>query len=245
MSYQYTATVSKASRNYTTAAITARFFRGDNAPMAYSDNIKRLRQAAKLTQAQLAEKVNVEQPTVQRWESGKRKPSIDDLEGVAGALGVSLSELVAINNLRPLGPQLYVKGAVAAGNWLEAYEWEPDAWQAFTGRADITAKLEHRFGLRVVGDSMDQIYPDGTIVECVSAFGHIELSPGKKVVLVRKRADLTVEATVKEYVEIDGKPWFVPRSSNPMHSAIDPSADDDSIIETRIAAIVVASVRPE
>lgn len=226
-------------------AVPDGFFRGDNAPMAYSDNIKRLRKAAKLTQAGLAERVNVEQPTVQRWESGKRKPSIDDLEGVADALGVTLSELVAINNLKPLGPQLYVKGAVAAGEWVDAYEWEQDSWQTFTGRPDVVAKIEHRFGLRVVGDSMDQIYPDGTIVECVSLFGHAEAMHGRKVIVVRKRADLSVEATVKEYVEIEGKPWLLPRSSNPMHRAIDLTAEDDSIIETRIAAIVVASVRPE
>ncbi len=104
---------------------------------------------------------------------------------------------------------------------------------------------KHRFFLRVKGDSMDQVYPDGSLIECVSTFARIEPKPGRNVVILRTRSDQRVEATVKEMVEIDGKMWFVPRSSNPAHQAFSVDAVDPDIEEMRIAAVVVSSVRPE
>ncbi|MEW4469032.1 XRE family transcriptional regulator [Parasphingorhabdus sp. JC815] len=241
----YTDTVCLATAKYTTPAIPDEVIYLDNAAMAYSDNIKRLRKSANFTQSKLAEMLNVEQPTIQRWESGKREPSISDLELIAKTFGVTLSDLFANVPIRALGPTLYVKGAVAAGQWVEAYEWHEDDWQSFTGRADVTADVGHRFGLQVKGDSMDEIYPDGTIVECVSLFGNAEPMPGKKVVVVRRKFDQTIEATVKELVEIDGALWLRPRSSNPVHQSICLQDDNGEIEETRIVAVVVASVRPE
>lgn len=110
----------------------------------------------------------------------------------------------------------------------------------------MNADIAHRFGLKIEGDSMDELYPDGTIVECVSVFGHAEIAPGKRVVVVRQRKDGLFEATVKELAEDDeGKLWAVPKSSNPAHQSISLTDPEDGIIETRIAAVVVASHRPE
>lgn len=47
----------------------------------------------KLTQEQLAEAVNVSKKTVQNWESGKSKPSIDKIEGICTVLGVSYDNI--------------------------------------------------------------------------------------------------------------------------------------------------------
>ncbi len=92
---------------------------------------------------------------------------------------------------------------------------------------------------------MDQIYPDGTYIECVSTFARIEPKPGNKVVVIRRRDDQLVEATVKEMVEIDGKVWFVPRSSNPSHQSFVADEPGPGFEEIRVAAVVVSSVRPE
>lgn len=73
-----------------------------------------------------------------------------------------------------LGPRLFVKGEVAAGVWKEAWEFEADEWEVFTGRADVGAPLQKRFGLRVSGESMNEIYPIGSIVECVQ-YDHGEI----------------------------------------------------------------------
>lgn len=167
---------------------------------------------------------------------------------IAKALDCEISDLLSTEqDVAParLGPRLFVKGAVAAGEWVEAYEWPHADWEEFTGRDNVDALTEHRFGLRVVGDSMDELYPDGTIVECVSVFGRAEIAPGKKVVIVRKRADELIEATVKELVEINGKMWARPKSSNPMHQAFDLNEPGEGIKSIRVAAVVVSSVREE
>lgn len=213
--------------------------------MGYSDNIIRLRKGQKLTQAQLAEMVGVEQPTVQRWESGKREPDFDTLQSLADALGVEPGAFFTDDIAVPTGPKLYVKGAVQAGQWVEAYEWPETEWQTFNGRAGVKAKLEHRFGLRVIGDSMNLKYPHGSIVECISLFGHAEALPGRRVVVVRKRDDLLYEATVKKLVEQDGELWLVPESSNPAFRPIKLNEAEPGILETRIAAIVVRAIIDE
>ena len=57
--------------------------------------IRALREAKGLTQAQLAERLFVSDKTVSKWENGKGYPDITLLESVAGALGVSVAELLS------------------------------------------------------------------------------------------------------------------------------------------------------
>ncbi len=214
-------------------------------PMGYLAHLKRLRKQKGLSQAKLAELVGVEQPTIQRWESGKRDPDLDNLKQLANVLGITPGSLLDGESLVALGPTLFIKGDVAAGVWRAAAEWPESDWQSFTGRNDVSAKPEHRFGLRVLGDSMDQLYPPGTIVECVSTFGQAEAVPGKRVVILRENDSHEFEATVKELVEQDGQMWAVPRSTNPAHRPIKLGESEPGIVETRIIAVVVASIRPE
>jgi DNA-binding XRE family transcriptional regulator len=146
-----------------------------------------------------------------------------------------------------LGPRLYVKGSVAAGVWKEAWEVEPDEWEVFTGRADIAAPTSRRFGLRTVGESMNEIYPPGTILECVAYDNEEPIPSGKRVIAVRTKVDGTVEATVKELVRTDdGVQWLVPRSRNPEFQAFrGDKPDSPDIVSIEIVGIVVASTRPE
>lgn len=213
--------------------------------MRYLGELQALRKKRKLSQQQLADLVGVEQPTIQRWEHGKRLPDLDALHRLAGVLGVSPGALLEGGSIVAAGPTLWIKGEVAAGVWRAAAEWPESDWQTFTGRPDVTAKVEHRFGLLIHGDSMDLLYPHGTIVECVSAFGQAEAAPGKRVVILRKNERQEYEATVKELVEQDGQLWAVPRSTNPAHLPINLMVPEEGIVETRIIAVVVASIRPE
>ena len=146
-----------------------------------------------------------------------------------------------------LGPQLYVVGEVAAGVFKEAWKVPPDEWEAFTGRPDVAVPLQKRFGLKVMGDSMDLLYPPGTILECVEYDGNEPIPAGKRVVVQRMKVDGTVEATVKELqVDKDGVEWLVPRSTNPRHVALrGDSPDSPDIVRVEIFALVVASIRPE
>jgi transcriptional regulator with XRE-family HTH domain len=216
-------------------------------PMGHLLQIKHLRKQRGLTQEALAEAVGADQSTVQRWESGKRTPDLNDMVKLADALQVRPGELFLISNMAPLGPTLRVRGAVAAGVWKEAYEWPEDEWMTFTARADVTAKLEHRFGLRVDGDSMNEVYPHGTIIECVSTMGRVEVASGKRVVVLREDHRGEFEATVKELlIDADGTQWLVPRSTNPaFQTPIRMDTPEPGIVETRIIAVVVGSYRPE
>ena len=56
--------------------------------------IRRLREARGLTQAQLAERIEVSGKTVSKWETGRGLPDISLLSPLASALGVSLLELM-------------------------------------------------------------------------------------------------------------------------------------------------------
>lgn len=215
--------------------------------MGYLDHLAHLRKKRGLSQAKLAELIGVEQPTIQRWETGKREPDLAALDGLANALGVPISSLLDGSALQASGPRLFVKGEVAAGVWKEQPERDPEAWETFNGRPDIEAPIEDRGGMRVVGESMNDLYPNGTIVEYVKLFSADALKSGKRVIVQRERDDGTFEVTVKEYREDDlGRRWLIPRSSSPEFQI--PQRLDEpqaGIVETRILAIVVASVRPE
>ncbi len=176
-----------------------------------------------------------------------RDTKLSTIYRIADSLDVDAADLLAENGheVLPVGPRLYVKGEVAAGEWIEAFEWPEEDWQTLTGRPDISADQKFRFFLRVKGDSMDLIYPDGAFVECVSTMAWGAPMAGKKVVVVRRRDDERLEATVKELVDVDGDLWLAPRSSNPVHQAFRADMPEQGIREVRIVAVVVGCMRPE
>ena len=57
--------------------------------------IKALREKGNLTQKELADRIGVSDKTVSKWETGKGLPDITLLEPLAGALGVSVTELLS------------------------------------------------------------------------------------------------------------------------------------------------------
>lgn len=56
-------------------------------------NIQKLRERAKFTQKNLAEKLGVGQSTVAMWESGAQMPRADKLPEIAKILGCTIDEL--------------------------------------------------------------------------------------------------------------------------------------------------------
>ena len=59
--------------------------------------IRELREKKNLTQAELAEKLNVSDKTVSKWETAKGYPDISLLEPIARVFGVSITELISGN----------------------------------------------------------------------------------------------------------------------------------------------------
>lgn len=61
--------------------------------------ISTLRREKGITQIELAEKINVSDKAISRWENGKNYPDIEMLESLGAELGVSISELIACKRL--------------------------------------------------------------------------------------------------------------------------------------------------
>ena len=64
--------------------------------------IKELREKNHFTQAELAEKLNVSDKTISKWETAKGYPDISLLESIAKVFGISVTELLsgnAVNNV--------------------------------------------------------------------------------------------------------------------------------------------------
>jgi len=59
--------------------------------------IKELREKCRLTQSQLATKLNVSDKTISKWETAKGYPDISLLEPLAKVFGVSITELISGN----------------------------------------------------------------------------------------------------------------------------------------------------
>lgn len=57
--------------------------------------VRRLREARRMTQSQLAEVLQVSSKTVSKWETGRGLPDITLLEPLASALGISVPELLS------------------------------------------------------------------------------------------------------------------------------------------------------
>ena len=57
--------------------------------------IKALREKCHYTQAELAEKLNISDKTVSKWETAKGYPDISLLEPLSKVFGVSIAELLS------------------------------------------------------------------------------------------------------------------------------------------------------
>lgn len=206
------------------------------------------RKRKNITQEVIAERMGVSVPQISRWENGKDGIPSQRLSALSQAYGAPIGELLDEDTdfLAP-GPTLYIKGSVQAGTFLESWEVSEDDWERYTGRADIAVPVRRRFGLRVVGESMNEIYPPGTILDCVARDPYDDIPNGKRVIVQRRRMGDGIETTVKEYFrDADGVEWLVPRSRNPAFQApfrCDQPGDDIEAIE--VIAIVVASIQPE
>lgn len=214
-----------------------------------SVRIRNLRRSMGLNQAEFGRALGVSQGSVSRWEQGSM-PEPPMLAKLAELMGTDVRTLLNadFSEVSASRPRLFVKGAVAAGVWREAVDWPQDEWEPYTGGTHFEAPMDRRFGLKVDGESMNVVYPPGTILDCVSTIGtSAHPRSGQRVIVVRTKITGEVEATVKEYVvDANGAEWLVPRSYNPaFQTPLAVGAPEDGIAETTIMAIVRGSYLPE
>lgn len=68
----------------------------------YQKNGKKVtkRKVDKVKNKEIAEKLNISQPSYQQWESGRRKPTLTTLEMFSDFFGVSIEELLSDGTVR-------------------------------------------------------------------------------------------------------------------------------------------------
>jgi transcriptional regulator with XRE-family HTH domain len=211
--------------------------------------IRNLRTVLGINQTELADRLGVTQASVSRWEKGSM-PEADKLTQLAELAGETVRSFIEgtadSNTSSAVLNRFWVRGTVAAGVFAAAYEWPQEEWKNYSGGTHIDVPEGSRFGLEATGDSMNMVYPSGTILDCVSIDAIGELRSGQRVIVERRNVAGEVEATVKEYVVADdGSEWLVPRSSNPSFQAISANQPGEGISEVRVVAVVVGSYRPE
>lgn len=211
--------------------------------------LREFRDRLGVSQEEIAARTGFSVSQISRWEAGNSNIPSERLPILAEAYECRIADIFEEDDspYEALGPTLYVKGVAQAGQWAEVWQDPPSEWKTFPGRSDVTVPLRDRFGIRVKGDSMNDVYPDGTIVECVAFLGGAEIENGRRVVVQRRRNGTELEVTIKEYYrDKDGIEWLLPRSSNPAFQApIRADQQEPEIDEVQIIGIVVGSYRPE
>ena len=130
--------------------------------------MRKLRKEKKMTQDDLAEKLDVATANVSRYESGKQGIEVDKLPALAEALGVSVPEFFQIaageeSNVCETTEVYKVPliSWVQAGNYADVFLSTLDNIELI----ETTYKpRKHTYALRVVGDSMETKFPEGCVI---------------------------------------------------------------------------------
>ena len=174
----------------------------------YAPNrIKELRKLRGLTQDEVAEGMSGEttKGTIAKLETRRMALSADYILDIARVLSVPPGELLVPGE--PSLREVPVLGAVAAGQWRDAIE-HADEHIAIPATVHGT----NLFALRIAGDSIDRIVPDGGLV--VVNPEDFELRDGRLYVV----ANGSHETTIKQYRM--APPALLPVSNNPEHAPI-------------------------
>ena len=140
--------------------------------MGIAENIRRYREAANMTQEDLAVKVGVVRSTVTQWETGWSQPRMGKIGKLAEVFHVSVSDIVS-NDAPPTtilpGARrmvasepafLPLRGKVHAGDACE-----PDVFDDLVEcPASVASRHPNAYFLRVEGDCMSRIYPEGSLI---------------------------------------------------------------------------------
>jgi SOS-response transcriptional repressor LexA len=215
--------------------------------------------ARKQRKGDLARYLGINNSRITEMIKGERRISAGEAERLGQFFGLAADAVLALIAGRPIATPsisleaVAVLGYVKAGCFQDAQEMEGGPLYHVTVPVDERFARMNRFALEIRGDSMDELYPHGTLIVCVP-LAELERWPvdGERVVVRRRNDQGDVEATVKQMRLADGRAWLVPRSSNPAHQALElpvPDFDDpwrhDTQAEIEIVALVIGSYRPE
>lgn len=183
--------------------------------MVLGDRLRDLRKLYGYTQGQLAYKLGITAGAVAHWESGSRSPSRDQIILLAEVFDVTSDYLIGLTtvpngevktNVTVMQSKIHVYGRIPAGVPFEAIQdlledVEVPSW---------LAEKKGLFGLKVVGDSMNKVIPDGAIA-VLQKTPHLE-NGDIGAVMVNG-----YDATLKKFFRLTDSVVLEPLSFNPDH----------------------------
>lgn len=184
----------------------------------FGQRVKELRKIYGLSQQQLAIKLGIERSTVAHWESGKTAPNYEVLDKIADIFEVSLDFLLGkttvpdgevVSKVTIMSLKIPVYGIIPAGTPIEAIEEVLEEVSV----PDYLKRKKDLFGLKVVGDSMNQILPDGFI----AVFEKVDYLESGDVGAVYVNG---FDATIKKYHRLNSSIILEPLSYNTEHEPI-------------------------
>lgn len=133
--------------------------------MDFGQRLRSLRAKANMTQAELAQKLDVSRPAVGSWESGKIRPRLDKLSQIAELFGITVSELMG----EETSQERSVRGTSALVPLLGwAHMGEPvdegELHEVVEVPAEVAAAHPHAFCVHAQGVCMDNLYPTDAIL---------------------------------------------------------------------------------
>lgn len=212
-------------------------------------------QAGYQTAADAARALGVKDQTYYAHENGNSGLRAPVAERYARKFKVSLDWLITgRGEMSPDGVQLLeneieglpLLGTIQAGHWVEAADAHEGAnTEMVPVVRDPRFPHAKQYALRVVGDSMNLDYPDGSIVTCVDfADSGLALEEGMIVHIERHRAGgQLVELTLKAVERRKGELCLVPHSTNPKYQPI-PLKDMNEETEVLARGVVLGGWSP-
>ena len=121
--------------------------------LSIGKNIRRLRSDAELTQEELAEALHISPQSVSKWERGDGYPDITALPGLARYFGVTLDELMGMDELDDWNFFSHVNNLEKAGQYGEAIRLLRDAGKRFPNHNGMRMGLAEVLMLSGTGEA--------------------------------------------------------------------------------------------
>lgn len=206
--------------------------------MTIGSRITEAREAKGISQSALAKAVGISQPAIAYYEKDVREPKASTLSDIASALNVSVSHLLGVEGAKWAGaPEgtipgrrgcarhpRPVLGRVAAG---EAREACPIPGETIDVDEEMWERCEDGAWVKVAGNSMNRLFPDGAMVYLDLCEHGATVSNGDVAAVFVNGDDITLK---RVYFE-DGALRLCPESYDPEYrdyviDESDPNAPD-------------------
>lgn len=203
----------------------------------FPTRLRELRKGKNLTQKELAKILQVSQQTIGSWEVGRAEPNTDVINSIADFFNVSGDYLLGRSGLRK--PEKLPNNIVATGDMIPEDNSIPVLGRIaasapaglvsdYEGEIFIQPSTIKRYGkndlfaLKILGDSMNRIIPDGAIAVVHRT---CEWENGD-ICAVTINGD---DATLKQVTKTDKGIKFTPLSFSKFHAPWEYIKDEDEV----------------